>query len=151
MPRGKCSHHPDSYPCTCAMGHLYRFVEPVLLLMIKERGRTYGYDLSGDLSDYSFTDAEIERAALYRTLNVLEKNGFVISEWDVEGSGPARKLYSLTEEGELHLQQWAQVLKKVSQSMAKFVRKVEGFKATASLGRARRTRSAAMVRSHQRQ
>ena len=125
MPRGKCSHHPDSYPCTCAMGHLYRFVEPVLMLMIKERGRTYGYDLSGDLPEYAFTDAEIERAALYRTLNVLEKNGFVVSEWEVEGSGPARKLYSLTKDGEQHLQQWAQVLKKVSKSMSQFVRKVE--------------------------
>jgi DNA-binding PadR family transcriptional regulator len=123
------------------MGHLYRFVEPVLMLMIKERGRTYGYDLSGDLSKYAFTDAEIERAALYRTLNVLEKNGFVVSEWDVEGSGPARKLYSLTTDGEQHLQQWAQVLKKVSRSMSQFVRKVEGFDSA----RARAGRTAARV------
>ena len=95
MPRGKCSRHPIDYPCTCAMGHLYRFIEPVLLLMIRERGHAYGYDLSGDLGDYAFTDADIERAALYRTLNILEKNGYVTSHWDTKGSGPARKVYSL--------------------------------------------------------
>jgi poly-beta-hydroxybutyrate-responsive repressor len=107
------------------MGHLYRFIEPVLLLMIHERGSAYGYNLAGDLADYAFTDAEIERAALYRTLNVLEQNGFVTSQWDTKGSGPARKLYALTKEGEHHLQEWAQVLKKVSKSMSQFVRKVE--------------------------
>jgi PadR family transcriptional regulator PadR len=107
------------------MGHLYRFIEPVLLLMIRERGQTYGYDLSNELADYAFTDAEIERAALYRTLKILESNGFLVSKWDVEGSGPARKLYSLTKEGEQHLKQWAQVLDKVCKSMFQFVRKVE--------------------------
>jgi PadR family transcriptional regulator, regulatory protein PadR len=106
------------------MGHLYRFVEPVLLLMIKERGQAHGYDLAGDLSSYSFTDAEIERAALYRTLNTLEKNGCVRSEWDTTGSGPARKVYSLTKHGEQHLNEWAQVLTNVSKSMSSFIRKV---------------------------
>ena len=107
------------------MGHLYRFIEPVLLLMIRERGQSYGYDLSNDLSQYAFTDAEIERAALYRTLKILETNRFVVSEWDVKGSGPARKLYSLTKSGDEHLRQWAQVLGKVGKSMSHFVRKVE--------------------------
>jgi DNA-binding PadR family transcriptional regulator len=121
---------------------LYRFIEPVLLLMIHERGRSYGYDLSGDLANYSFTDAEIERAALYRTLKILEKNGFVTSEWDVEGSGPARKLYSLTKDGEEHLQEWAQVLKKVSKSMSRFVRRAEAIN-----GHYVRTRPIAVPRS----
>jgi DNA-binding PadR family transcriptional regulator len=134
--RGKCARHGSEFPCTCAMGHLYRFIEPVLLLMIRERGQTYGYDLSNQLGKYAFTDAEIERAALYRTLKVLEANGCVVSQWDVEGSGPARKLYSLTPVGERHLRQWAQVLDKVGRSMFQFVHKVEAL--PASRGRAHR-------------
>ena len=126
----KCSRHPVDYPCTCAMGHLYRFIEPVLLLMIRERGQAYGYDLSGDLGDYAFTDADIERAALYRTLNILEKNGYVKSHWDTKGSGPARKVYSLTKDGEHHLRQWSEVLHNVSKSMSRFVRKVESLNGT---------------------
>jgi poly-beta-hydroxybutyrate-responsive repressor len=103
------------------MGNLYRFVEPVVLLLLKKKGRSYGYDLSGDLKEYALTDAEIERGALYRTLRQLEANGNVVSAWDVEESGPARRVYKLTAKGERHLDEWATVLEHVSKSMARFV------------------------------
>jgi len=93
--------------------------------MLKEKGRSYGYDLSGELSRYAFTDAEIERAALYRTLRRLEENAYVTSEWDVAEPGPARRVYSLTKQGEKHLQEWAEVLSNVASSMSKFVRRVD--------------------------
>jgi len=105
------------------MGHLYRFVEPVLLLILKEKKHSYGYDLSGELSRYSFTDSEIENAVLYRTLRRLEANGYVISHWDVGEPGPARRVYSLTREGNKHLREWAQVLGKVASSMSRFARR----------------------------
>ncbi|NUN03258.1 MAG: helix-turn-helix transcriptional regulator [Bryobacteraceae bacterium] len=104
------------------MGNLYRFVEPIVLLLLKKKKRSYGYDLSGDLDEYALTDAEIERAALYRTLRQLEKNGNVKSEWDVDKVGPARRVYRLTAKGEKHLQEWAAVLDHVSKSMARFVK-----------------------------
>ena len=104
------------------MGNLYRFVEPVVLLLLKKKGRSYGYDLSGDLHEHALTDAEIERAALYRTLRQLEANGNVASEWETERSGPARRVYKLTAKGERHLEEWASVLEHVSKSMARFVR-----------------------------
>jgi DNA-binding PadR family transcriptional regulator len=106
------------------MGNLYRFVEPVVLLLLKEKGKSYGYDLSGGLQSYALTDAEIERAALYRVLNRLEVNGNVTSDWDTEKRGPARRIYKLTAKGEAHLDEWATVLNHVSQSMARFVRVV---------------------------
>jgi DNA-binding PadR family transcriptional regulator len=104
------------------MGNLYRFVEPVVLLLLKKKGRSYGYDLSGDLEEYALTDAEIERAALYRTLRQLEKNGNVKSEWNVDNAGPARRVYKLTAKGEKHLREWAEVLEHVSRSMVRFVK-----------------------------
>jgi PadR family transcriptional regulator, regulatory protein PadR len=116
-----CFRHPKDYPCTCAMGNLYRFVEPVLLFLLKRKGQSYGYELSGELADCALTDAEIEAAALYRTLRQLEKNGFVRSEWDSGHSGPARRLFMLTELGEQHLEEWLAVLDHLSKSMARFV------------------------------
>ena len=104
------------------MGNLSRFVEPVVLLLLKQKGCSYGYDLSIDLQGYALTDARIEAAALYRTLRQLEENGNVISEWDLEATGPARRVYRLTAEGEKHLQEWAIVLEHVSKAMARFVR-----------------------------
>src|SRR4051794_30680340 len=95
MPRRVCPRHGKEHPCTCAMGNLYRFVEPVLLFLLKKKGRSYGYELATELHEHALTDAEIEIAALYRTLRTLEENDCVVSEWDVEGSGPARRLYRL--------------------------------------------------------
>jgi DNA-binding PadR family transcriptional regulator len=104
------------------MGNLSRFVEPVVLLLLKQKGRSYGYDLAGELQEHALTDAEIERAALYRTLRQLEANGNVASEWETDTGGPARRVYRLTPEGEQHLAEWITVLTHVSQSMARFVK-----------------------------
>lgn len=88
MPTRICRRHGRGNPCTCAMGNLYRFLEPVLLLLLKQKGHSYGYDLSAELQGHALTDAEIERAALYRTLRRLETNGNVVSKWDVDEGGP---------------------------------------------------------------
>jgi DNA-binding PadR family transcriptional regulator len=114
------------------MGNLYRFVEPVLLFLLKRKGRSYGYELANDLRAYALTDAEIEVAALYRTLRQLEVNGCVTSEWDVEGSGPARRVYVLTDRGEEHLQEWVTVLDHMSKSMKVLTRQVKALGATAA-------------------
>lgn len=116
-----CMRHGGDQPCTCAMGNLYRFVEPVVLLLLKQKGQSYGYDLSADLPSHALTDAEIERAALYRTLRQLEMNGNLESDWDTDNAGPARRVYRLTAKGEQHLAEWATVLEHVSQAMARFV------------------------------
>ena len=122
MRRRVCQRHGREYPCTCAMGNLYRFVEPVVLLLLKKKGCSYGYDLSGELPAHALTDAEIERAALYRTLRQLEINGNVKSEWETDKGGPARRLYKLTARGERHLEEWVSVLEHVAQSMDRFVK-----------------------------
>jgi PadR family transcriptional regulator, regulatory protein PadR len=120
------------------MGNLYRFVEPVVLLLLKEKGASYGYDLSCYLQSYALTDAEIERAALYRVLNRLEVNGNVTSEWDVENGGPARRVYRLTSKGQAHLAEWATVLDHVSKSMARFVRMARRLQKTKPAPRGKR-------------
>lgn len=120
--KDRCSRH--DYPCTCAMGHLYRFVEPVLLLILRDKGRAYGYDVLGSLAEHAFTDGEIEKAVLYRTLRRLENNGYITSDWDTDEPGPARRVYTLTKEGQAHLREWGQVLTKVAASMTRFVRRV---------------------------
>jgi PadR family transcriptional regulator len=122
VPRRLCQRHRKDQPCTCAMGNLYRFVEPIVLLLLKKKGRSYGYDLSAELEEYALTDAEIERGALYRTLRQLELNRNVKSDWDTDRAGPARRVYKLTSRGEQHLEEWTTVLEQVSKSMARFVK-----------------------------
>jgi DNA-binding PadR family transcriptional regulator len=52
-------------------------------------------------------------------------NGNVASEWETDGSGPARRIYKLTPQGERHLAEWAEVLEHVSKSMARFVKEAK--------------------------
>ena len=107
------------------MGNLYRFVEPVLLFLLEKKGRSYGYELASELRQYALTDAEVEVAALYRTLRQLEKNDCVTSTWDVGGSGPARRVYALTSRGKEHLGEWVIVLDHMSKAMGRFVRSAQ--------------------------
>ena len=132
MRRNGCPRHANEHPCTCAMGNLYRFVEPVLLFLLKRKGSAHGYELAGELREHAFTDSEIEVAALYRTLRQLEKNGCVRSKWNVEGSGPARRVYSLTARGEEHLAEWVAVLDHMSRSMRRFIKAAQGAAAKAA-------------------
>jgi len=124
MQRGHCRRHGQLRPCTCAMGNLYRFVEPVVLYLLAKGGPTHGYELSNNLQSHALTDAEIDRGALYRTLQRLETMGHVTSAWDTSGSGPARHIYNITDSGWKHLCEWAVVLSNLAKSMESFVEDV---------------------------
>jgi DNA-binding PadR family transcriptional regulator len=75
------------------MGNLYRFLEPMVLYLLKKGGPSYGYELARSLKDHVLTDSAIDAPVLYRTLRQLELNGHVTSTWDVMESGPARHNY----------------------------------------------------------
>lgn len=124
MPRGYCHRHAGRGPCTCAMGNLYRFAEPVVLYLLESNGPAYGYELAGQMKGHTLTDAEIDRGALYRTLQRLESTGHVTSDWDTSGTGPARHVYEITASGKAHLREWAVVLGNLAHSMEAFVAEV---------------------------
>lgn len=121
MPRGHCHRHGDGHPCSCAMGNLYRYVEPITLHLLKAKGKTHGYELVKALNEHSLTDSIVEPGALYRTLRRLEENKYVVSTWDMSGSGPARRMYEITPDGEEHLREWVIVLEHMAKSMVDFV------------------------------
>lgn len=114
-------------PCTCAMGNVSRFIEPVVLRILNEKKTSYGYEIAECLAQYALTDATIEGAALYRTLRTLEANGYVVSTWEA-GDGPARRNYSLTRAGNEHLREWAELLRQLGQAMLEFSGDVTGSK-----------------------
>jgi PadR family transcriptional regulator, regulatory protein PadR len=128
------------------MGNLSRFVEPVILLLLKKKGKSYGYELASELRQYALTDAEVELAALYKTLRQLEKNGCVTSSWDVEGGGPARHVYALTARGKEHLDEWVIVLDSISKAMTRFIRNAQSSDSGAPQ-KQRNSRAGAVVNS----
>ena len=53
-------------------------------------------------------------------------NGNVVSEWETDTGGPARRVYRLTARGERHLAEWTTVLEHVLRYMSRFVKKARG-------------------------
>ncbi len=53
-----------------------------------------------------FAGSRPDPAGVYRYLKVMENRGLVSSEWDVAKSGPAKKIYRITEDGLACLDRW---------------------------------------------
>ncbi len=68
-----------------------------------------------------FTDSPPDATGLYRLLKAMQEEGYLRSEWDVEGSGPARHVYALTDSGRQCLRRWADTLESYSRTLQETV------------------------------
>jgi poly-beta-hydroxybutyrate-responsive repressor len=80
---------------------------PYLLLILRDWS-SYGFDMLERLQAFGF--AAMNPGSLYRILRQMEKDGMVSSIWDTSNTGPARRMYTLTEAGEEYLKVWARSL-----------------------------------------
>ena len=119
MPRRCCHRYgqEEHGPCSCEMGNLYRFCEPIVLVCLARLGRAHGYQLVTEAQQFAVTHAGLDTAAIYRALHRLQANRCVTSAWDAAGGGPPRRVYALTARGVEHLKEWSQVLQSVSASI----------------------------------
>lgn len=65
---------------------------------------TYGYDITKQLNEVGFAD--VVEGTVYTILVRLEKNGFVDIEKKPSKMGPARKFYTLNEQGKEELEKF---------------------------------------------
>ena len=75
-------------------------LRPAILLLLKER-ESHGYELVSRLGELGFEVSDF--GGLYRTLRGMEDDGLVASSWGTPERGPARRIYSLTPDGDRHL------------------------------------------------
>lgn len=115
--RERGHHQHGDRPCSCEMGNLYRFVEPIVLTCLARLGQAHGYHIAQAASALSVTHAGVDVPAVYRTLRRLETMGHVSSEWDTGGRGPARRTYVLTDSGRVHVQEWHMVLSDLQKTL----------------------------------
>jgi PadR family transcriptional regulator PadR len=86
-----------------------RFMEPCLLLLLTENV-SYGYDLISRLKEFGFGDNQ-DPGMVYRYLRRLEKRGMIESKWDTTGTGPARRMYKVTADGNELLSVWTETIR----------------------------------------
>jgi PadR family transcriptional regulator PadR len=72
---------------------------PTLILVVLEGHALHGYGIAREIEQRSADALKLREGTLYPALRVLEADGLIVGEWEIQPSGPARKTYSLTDEG----------------------------------------------------
>ncbi|MDD5259493.1 MAG: TolC family protein [bacterium] len=107
--------------CECPSGKMTRFIEPCLLFFLSQKP-SYGYELMEQLNNYGFQKAKPDPAMVYRTLRHLEKENYVVSKWDTNSIGPAKRNYELTPKGLSLLHAWAGGITLRKKALEKFLK-----------------------------
>jgi PadR family transcriptional regulator PadR len=94
---------------------------PTLILAVLSEGPQHGYAIGRRIEEQSQQKLRMREGALYPALRVLEEDGFVTGEWEVQPSGPARKVYRITAEGHAELakraREWADYVRTMQRIM----------------------------------
>ena len=107
--------------CTCPSGRTPRFLEPSIILLLK-KVPSYGYELMDNLKKGSFLGTKPDPGAVYRILRRLEGSGHIISEWQTNKAGPAKRIYSVTQKGKKLLNEWARSIQKKREDLERFMK-----------------------------
>ena len=97
-----------------------RFLEPCLLLLL-HRQQAHGYELVEGLKPFGFGQNPADLSTVYRILRDLEDRGFVISQWDTSNAGPARRDYTITDDGDRYLAWWVEDLRETDRALHSFL------------------------------
>lgn len=119
-----CGHHGGEAEC-CPPGRakVRGFTHCWLLLQLAH-APAHGYELlerTGEAEDALGFDPGF----LYRTLRGFEEGGLVNSAWDTTGTGPARRVYAITDMGREHLHAWAVHLRHTRDRLSRFLSEYE--------------------------
>jgi len=90
---GSC--HDGEQVCSRGMP-LRGLLNLAILSLIKDK-TVYGAEIHRVLKEKFYVEAP--KPVIYGLLRKMEYFGFITSKWDVEGGGPARRMYKITEEG----------------------------------------------------
>ena len=107
--------------CGCSEHRVPRLLQPFILLILKEK-ESYGYELIEKISEFRFHDSPPDVGAVYRNLRTMEREGWVKSKWDTRGTGPAKRIYRITPQGEEILHGWAVTVRKRKEALDQFLK-----------------------------
>jgi PadR family transcriptional regulator PadR len=99
------------------------WLEAVILVSLREM-KSYGYELMRGVAKFGFE--AINPGTFYRNLRHMENEGLLRSEWDMSKTGPARRMYSITDAGEAYLDFSVKALEEYRHKMDAFFRLYHG-------------------------
>jgi PadR family transcriptional regulator, regulatory protein PadR len=98
---------------------LRKGVVELAILAAIGRGETYGYGIVEQLK--GLDGLELTESTVYPVLTRLARDAFLAVRTEVSPSGPTRRYYRLTAEGERRLRQLAESWRTVSQSLSALI------------------------------
>ena len=93
------------------------FLAPFVLLAVSLQ-RSHGYVIEDYLRALGLFG--ITMSTLYRTLRQMEKDGFLESTWEPGPTGPARRVYTITDAGHVWLDSSATMLNAYRETIDRF-------------------------------
>jgi PadR family transcriptional regulator PadR len=90
---------------------------PALILSVLSDGPRHGYGIAKEIQRLSADALKMGEGTLYPALRTLETDGFIAGEWIVPPSGPARKVYRLTDNGRGELDRHKSAWRQFSESI----------------------------------
>lgn len=111
----------DLNECPCSGKTLARLLQPAVMSILAG-GPAHGYAIAQSLRRLSmFRGQGPDPAGIYRLLKTMEDGGLVASNWDLEGSGPAKRRYRLTAGGRKCLARWVRTLEQYEQAIGELL------------------------------
>jgi PadR family transcriptional regulator PadR len=101
-------------------GKQERYIQPSILLGLLIKA-SYGYELIQNIQRYGFIEGNAPPGMIYRHLRQLEQDGLVSSKWETKGTGPAKRMYNITDEGREVLAIWIDYMKKQAKNLKDFI------------------------------
>ncbi len=95
------------------------FLIPCLMVLLRE-APAHGYQLIERLEQSGYMKETPDPGVVYRHLRHLEKDAMVTSSFE-PGDGPARKVYTITDEGRAELGTWLDELAHLKQHLEIFL------------------------------
>lgn len=120
-------HDGEHHDTDRQIGRMTRFLQPRLLLLLAQKKQSYGYELIEDIGDSDFGGTSPDTGTIYKTLRNMEKEQLVTSEWDTKGTGPAKRIYRLTDEGKDMLYSWYVSIRQRKVALERFLEAYEAY------------------------
>ena len=113
---------PQSYDSDLLRGN----TDALLLALISEHGRAYGYRLIKDIEERSKGFFQFREGTVYPALRKLENEGLIVGEWMKLPSGQERRYYIITDKGKEFLAERLRMWQSFASAMELVLRPSEG-------------------------
>lgn len=101
--------------------NLLRGNTATLLLAILRDGPAHGYAVATEIARRSEDSLAFKQGTLYPLLHELERDGAIVSEWEIPDGERPRRVYTITDLGRKELERRLGVWRAFSRAMARVV------------------------------